>query len=93
MFLPSFRIAVMDQSTDEIILRRIEEIAKMLHEMQKDFDYRVKEIEKWIEIQKYRMDDVLLTKSAANKITTIWSLFVLAVGVLSGAAGAELFGR
>jgi hypothetical protein len=65
----------------------------MLHEMQKDFDYRVKEIEKWVEIQKYRMDDVLLTKSSANKITTIWSLFVLAVGVLSGAAGAELFGR
>ena len=83
----------MDQSTEEIILRRIEEIAKMLHEMQKDFDHRVKEIEKWVEIQKYRMDDVLLTKSSANKITTIWSLFVLAVGILGGAAGAELLGR
>lgn len=93
MFLPSVRIAVMDQSTDEIILRRIEEIAKILYEMQKDFDYRVKEIEKWVEIQKYRMDDVLLTKSSANKITIIWSLLVLAIGILSGAAGADLFTR
>jgi hypothetical protein len=83
----------MDQSTDEIILRRIEEIAKILYEMQKDFDYRVKEIEKWVEIQKYRMDDVLLTKSSANKITIIWSLLVLAIGILSGAAGADLFTR
>jgi hypothetical protein len=83
----------MDQSTAEIILRRIEEIEKILHEMQKDFDYRVKEIEKWVEIQKYRMDDVLLTKSSANKITTIWSLLVLAIGILSGAAVAELFTR
>jgi len=83
----------MDQSTEELILRRIEEIAKILHEIQKDFDYRIKEIEKWVEIQKYRMDDVLLTKSSANKITTIWTLFILAVGILGGAAGAELLGR